>query len=978
MLKFTLRFGQLVCLASLLALTACHSNGQSEKEREEQRKNGEADFEDEEHEKYDGPMERGMLEFEKTKDPALGTVPVERLWNAVAYTENLKNAIANRITTGSYSSNIIWTERGPIYDSLGPSNGNGRAGVNYTSGRTAALLVDASDATGNTVYCGGIAGGLWKCTNLLDTIPNWQHINDQFDNLAISSICQDPTNPDVIYFATGEATSNADAVYGRGVWKTTNHGITWTNLTSTLAFNRNFKILCDSRGYVYLATRGFGLRRSTNGGSTWTDITPNDLTATYLGVTSSPICTDIEISSTDKLHASFGYNSSGTTGIVNYRYTTTPASVSNTTWLSGTGIRTNSTVAANRLELATLADTLYAVTTNTSNNVDSCYKSIDGGANWSLQNTVAYATGVTNTQGWYDLTLTINPDSSSQILVAGLDAYLSRNSGNTVTRKTFWVSTAPYVHADHHYMQWWKVGGENRILMGTDGGVFLSRDLGTTFKDKNRNLAIKQFYAVAMHPTDPNYLIAGAQDNGTHQIKYAGLSPSIEVTGGDGCFVYINQLNPLIQFGSYVYNSYRRSVNGGSTWSSITFGSSTGLFVNPFDYDDTKNLMYASNGANAIRRWPNANTASVSNVLTIAQFVRGTTNGNTTAFKVSPFTANRVFIGGSQGKLIRLDNADTVTTTSSATVTDLTATSFPNGYINCVNTGTTDDNLVAVFTNYGVENVWVSGNGGTSWTSIDGDLPDMPVRWAAFFPGDNSKMVLATEAGIYITDRINGAYTEWLPSLGFPTVRTDMIKIRTSDNRIAAATHGRGLWTGIFSTALPLSNIVLQGAMLANGNAQLTWKALGATANTQYQLQYSTDGRTFTDVAKLGATVHDYKHTSGSSPVAYYRILATDPNSRAVYSNTVLLHSSSKGSLLTIYPNPVGNSANLAFSSPLSGNYTWQIIDMQGRAVQTGNGTVTAGGSSNQTINTAGLPSGTYRIRLVQGAKAVVTSFVKQ
>jgi hypothetical protein len=73
-------------------------------------------------------------------------------------------------------------------------------------------------------------------------------------------------------------------------------------------------------------------------------------------------------------------------------------------------------------------------------------------------------------------------------------------------------------------------------------------------------LGIKQFYAGAIHPAAGSpYLIAGAQDNGVLQLKYPGLGPSNEVTGGDGCFVYINQLDPNIQFGSYVYNQYRRT-----------------------------------------------------------------------------------------------------------------------------------------------------------------------------------------------------------------------------------------------------------------------------------------------------------------------------------------------------------------------------------------------------------------------------------
>ena len=402
--------------------------------------------------------------------------------------------------------------------------------------------------------------------------------------------------------------------------------------------------------------------------------------------------------------------------------------------------------------------------------------------------------------------LTINPRNIGELMSGGLDAYRSLDSGRTWTRATFWVTTAPYVHADHHFIQWYYKNNESRILIGCDGGLFLSRDHGVSWADKNRNLAIKQFYSAAIHPDAGSpYLIGGTQDNGVHQLRYEGLGPSMEVTGGDGCFTHINQANPAIQFGSYVFNQYRRSTNGGQTWTSVNFSGSQGLFVNPFDYDDAQNIMYASNGVSAtpntqIRRWPNANTAAASTVITVPGLIKNGANSNATSFKVSPYTANRVFIGGSTGKLLRIDNANTVTTaTVAASTTDITGASFPNGFLNCVNTGSSDQVLLAIFTNFGINNVWYTTNGGTSWTAIDGNLPDMPVRWGLIVPGQDDQIILATEAGIYSTEQANGASTIWKPNPGYPTVRTDMLKLRASDNTVVAATHGRGLFTATIS-----------------------------------------------------------------------------------------------------------------------------------------------------------------------------------
>jgi trimeric autotransporter adhesin len=774
-----------------------------------------------EDEGYDGPAERDRFEFERIKDPKLGYVPMEKMLEAVQLTEDAKVSMMRR---GLRTAALNWVERGPIYDSVGPSNGNLRGPSRttpntYTSGRTRAILIDTlNDPTGNTVFCGSVAGGLWKCTNFLSTTPNWQHNSDRFDNLAISYICQDPSNPSIMYFSTGEPTANVDAVSGLGLWRSTDAGSTWTRLPSTSNLVRTFRIACDGVGNLFAAERTItaglnnpviqtiGLLRSKDHGDTWEDITPSNLTS------SNATCTDIEISSTGRLHASFGYATSGTTNKVQHVYTTTPATVTSATWNTSTGIRSSGLYSL-RLELAAVADTLYGVTVNSASNLDSIYKSIDGGATWTKQNSTVPTSGVLSGQAWYSVTLAINPSNSNEFMVGGLDAYKFSNSGTTTpVRMTYWVSSAPYVHADHHFMQWWNAGTQSRIVIGCDGGVFLSNDGGATFQDRNRNLAIKQFYDVAIHPAQgSNYMIAGAQDNGSHQFKNPGLSYTTEVTGGDGAFVHISQQNPQIQFTTYVYNQYRRSVDGGATWTPINLSSTNGAFINQYDYDGGQNILYASwaNGTTPqqILRWKNANvSATDTSILTITPLTSKGVNNNSTAFKVSPYKRDRVFIGGDRGAIVRLDNASTVTNaTVSANATNITGANFDNGYISCVNVGSSDNFLVATFSSYGVKHVWFSENGGTSWTNIDGTLgsgglPNMPVRWAVFDPQSNYKLIIATEAGVYSTDNINGANTIWTADINFPTVRTDRLALRLSDNTIAAATHGRGVFTAVLAS----------------------------------------------------------------------------------------------------------------------------------------------------------------------------------
>ena len=161
-------------------------------------------------------------EINMTKDPALGYVPKGRLFEAY---NNRQQRIQNM---NSLAPTFTWTERGPYSDVVGPSNGNTRPGNGVTSGRMRAIWEDLGDATGRTVWVGGIDGGLWKTNDITATPATWTPINDFLGNLSIASICQDPTNVNIMYFGTGEKAINADAVRGAGLWRSTDHGVTWT------------------------------------------------------------------------------------------------------------------------------------------------------------------------------------------------------------------------------------------------------------------------------------------------------------------------------------------------------------------------------------------------------------------------------------------------------------------------------------------------------------------------------------------------------------------------------------------------------------------------------------------------------------------------------------------------------------------------------------------------------------------------------
>ena len=759
----------------------------------------------------DGIYEIQKHEFEITRDPALNIIPKNRLITA------FENIMARRqMQRPGDVSSLSWTERGPNTDVTGPSNGNIRQGNGVTSGRMRAIWVDKGDVSNNTVWVGGIAGGLWKTTNISSSPANWALVSDYFSNMAVSAICQDPTNVNNMYFGTGEKAFNADRVRGGGIWKSTDHGATWNFLSSTSAFYNVSKMVVDNAGNVYVSTigSGNGLMRSSDGGSTWTNIAPTGLTTSI---------TDMELSSNGRMHIVAGYYNTALAS-AGYRFADNPATATSATWTSATTPFPNPNY---NVDLAVAGNTVYALPANSAFETPNVYKSTDGGDTWAVTTGNPGST-ISSGQGWYNEAIAVDPANDQNVVIGGLNMFRTTNGGATWTQISNWVGSGlSYVHADQQTAVW----NGNQVLVGSDGGIHYSNDGGATFLDRNTGLRIKQFYSVAMHPTNYNYFLAGAQDNGVHQLNAPGLSGSVEVTGGDGAFVAIDQDQPQYQFGSYVYNQYRRSTDGGASWSSVNYSSTVGLFINPFDYDNAGNKIYAAGNANTFLRWENPQTGSTFTSVPLTQL----NSGKVSTVQVSPFTPARVYFGSTVGKVVKVDNADG----SLSSATDITGSAMPAYNVSCVAVGTDDNNLIATYSNYGVAHVWISSTGGGAlgWTNVTGNLPDIPVRWALFYPEDNTKAIIATEAGVFETNQLNGSSTVWTQNASFPFVRTDMLKYRAADGTVAAATHGRGVWSAVIPKTIPY----IRFSSIVAGSTETTTATDGCRNFTDYTFKLNID-----------------------------------------------------------------------------------------------------------------------------------------
>lgn len=397
------------------------------------------------------------------------------------------------------------------------------------SGRIAAIDAVAEDPL--TIYVGAASGGVWKSVDAGNT---FKPIFDEHPQ-SIGAVRVDPSNPRTIWVGTGESWTRNSVSVGAGVYKSTDGGDHWTAMglekTERIARIQVSSKAADTvfvcaTGHLWNGNEERGVYRTSDGGKTWTRA---------LFVDADTGCADLAIDPQDprilyaamwQFRRSPDFFSSGGKGSGIYKSSDG----------GGTWTRLSAGLPAGelgRIAIAAAPSRPSVVYAAIESKDSALYRSDDAGATWNQMN-ASFNIGI---RAFYFAHLVVDPVDFNTVYKPGLTTTISTDGGKTFTATGF--GGGP--HPDHHAL-WINPKNTSEMLLGTDGGLYLSYDKAHHWVFA-KNLPISQFYHVSYDLERPYNLYGGLQDNNT----WTGPSESIGgvenrdwtvIGGGDGFWTF--------------------------------------------------------------------------------------------------------------------------------------------------------------------------------------------------------------------------------------------------------------------------------------------------------------------------------------------------------------------------------------------------------------------------------------------------------
>jgi len=391
----------------------------------------------------------------------------------------------------------------------------------FRGGRTRAAIGVASQP--NVFYVGAVNGGVWKSDDYGRT---WTPIFDQEPTQSIGAIAVAPSNPDIVYVASGEGLHRPDLSIGNGIYKSTDGGKTWTHLglrdgqqISALVVdprdaNRLFVAVL---GHPYGPSEERGIFRSTDGGETWQKVLYKDESTGGSDVEMDPSNPDVLYGCLWDIREGpwEDHNFLRGTGDVLFKSTD-----GGSTWhplnngLPKNLVHVNVAIAASepRRLYATISAAQpgdFSVTAGLG-----VYRSDDAGENWYLATTDPRP--ATRIGGGGELPVPkVDPKNPDVVYVASMVTMRSTDGGKT------WMSFRGAPGGDDYQNLWINPENPKIILLVSDQGAIVSVNGGATWSSWY-NQPTAQLYHVMASNTFPYRVCGGQQESGSVCISSRG------------------------------------------------------------------------------------------------------------------------------------------------------------------------------------------------------------------------------------------------------------------------------------------------------------------------------------------------------------------------------------------------------------------------------------------------------------------------
>jgi photosystem II stability/assembly factor-like uncharacterized protein len=694
----------------------------------------------------------------------------------------------------------------------------------FRGGRTRAACGVPSEP--NVFYIGQVDGGVWKSDDYGRT---WKSIFNHEPTQSIGAIAVSPSDPNVIYVASGEGLARPDLSVGDGIYKSTNAGETWSHVWSAedeqipaLAVDpRNpSRVFAAVLGHPYGPNPERGIYRSTDGGQTWQKVFYVDQNTGGDDVAIDPANPNVVYATLWEVRQGpweYGNEYQGAKGGI-FKSTDGGA-----TWRKLTNGLPPNLVQAYVAIAPSKPSRLYATIATTregsygSGQGLGIYRSDDSGVHWHSATTDLRPAAKI---GGGDLPVPrVDPKNPDVLYVASIVTWRSMDGGKT------WTGIKGAPGGDDYQNVWINPENPEIILLVSDQGAVVSVNRGRTWSSWY-NQPTAQLYHVETSNTFPYRVCSGQQESGSVCISERGNDGEITmrdwhpVGAEEYGYVAPDPLHPDIVYGAGTNNVTRFHWSTGQVQDVTPIPIRTGQYrvdrTQPilFSPVDPHVLYYAANvlfktvdGGHA---WqiispdlarPHPGVPAVLGSLASKDKKAAKQRGVVYALGPSFKSVNTLWAGTDDGFIwITRDggkNWSNVTPpdmTPWSKVTQITASHFDN------------ESAYASVSRFRIDDlrpyVYRTHDGGKMWELITSGLPDdAPVNTVREDPVRKGLLFAGTETGVWVSFD-DGDHWQSL-QLNLP--HTSMRDLWIHGHDLIVATHGRSFW--ILDDITPLEQI---------------------------------------------------------------------------------------------------------------------------------------------------------------------------